>query len=132
MGYIDSSASFHVTLHRQLFASSDAGRKGFVRLSNDYACHIAGVGDVHHTPNLKKIWITIENLDDFGYQVLFSNNFGNISKGYLVVAKGSNSRTLSSLHVSRVKDHIINVMPQSSNSFWHCQLGPCNFLEFIM
>ena len=44
---IDSGTSFHVTPHREWFVSYDASRKGCVRLGNDYACDIVGVGDVH-------------------------------------------------------------------------------------
>ena len=43
---MDSGASFHVTPHREWFTSYDAKRTGRVRLGNDHACEIKGVGDV--------------------------------------------------------------------------------------
>ena len=43
---LDSGASFHVTPHKEWFSTYDASRKGKVRLKNDYACEIIGVGDV--------------------------------------------------------------------------------------
>ena len=46
-----------------------------------------------------------------------------ITKGSLVVARGSKSHTLYMLHVTIVKDHIIFVAEQPSVSLWHRQLG---------
>ena len=43
---MDSRASFHVTPYCEWFTSYDAKRTGQVRLGNDHACEIKGVGDV--------------------------------------------------------------------------------------
>ena len=43
---LDLGASFHVTPQREWFTTYDAKRIGQVRLGNDYACEIMGVGDV--------------------------------------------------------------------------------------
>ena len=46
-----------------------------------------------------------------------------ITKGSLVVGRGSKFETLYLLYVSTVKDHVICVTKQPSVSLWHCRLG---------
>ena len=43
---LDLGASFHATPHREWFNTYDAKGIGRVRLGNDYACEIMGVGDM--------------------------------------------------------------------------------------
>ena len=43
---MDSGASFHVTPHREWFTRYDAKRTGRVRLRNNFACDIKGIGDI--------------------------------------------------------------------------------------
>ena len=43
---MDSGAFFHVTPHREWFTRCDAKRTGRVRLGNDFACDIKGIGDI--------------------------------------------------------------------------------------
>jgi len=135
---LDSGASFHVTPHREWFTNYDAKRTGRVRLGNDYACEIMGVGDVQlkfkqgstftlknvrHVPKLTKSLISSGQLDDGGYTTTFGDNSWKITKGSLVVARGTKSGTLYMLHVSTVKDHVICVTEQPSVSLWHRRLG---------
>ena len=71
---MDSGASFHVTPHCEWFTCYDAKRTGRVRLGNDFACDIKGIGDiklkfqsgatfvlkdVRHVPELTKSLISI-------------------------------------------------------------------------
>ena len=48
-------------------------------------------------------------LDDVGYTCVYGDNSWKISKGSLVVARGTKSKTLYMLHVTTVKDHVICV-----------------------
>ena len=43
---MDSGASFHVTPHREWFTRYDAKRTRRVRLGNNFACDIKGIGDI--------------------------------------------------------------------------------------
>ena len=121
---LDSGASFHVTPHKEWFSTYDASRKGKVRLGNDYACEIIGVGDVQlkfqsgstftlknvrHVPKLTKSLISAGQLDDGGYSTIFGDSSWKITKGSLVVARGSKSGTLYMLHVSNTKNNVICV-----------------------
>ena len=107
-------------------------------LANDYACKIMGVGDVklkfqhgstfilknvRHGPKLTKSLINSGQLDDAGYTCVFGDNSWKVTKGSLVVARGSKSSTLYMLHVTTVKDHVLCVGEQPSVSLWHRQLG---------
>ena len=107
-------------------------------LGNDYACEIVGVGDVQlkfqhgstftlknvrHVPKLTKSLISAKQLDDAGFSCVFGDSSWKITKGSLVVARGSKSGTLYMLHVSTVKNHVICVTEQPSVSLWHRRLG---------
>ena len=85
---IDSGASFHVTLYKECFAKYYGGRQGVVYLGNNYACEIAGIGDVllmlsdgsgfmlknvRHVPRIKKNLISTELLDDDGFHTTFGD-----------------------------------------------------------
>ena len=135
---LDSGASFHVTPHREWFTTYDAKRTGRVRLGNDYACEIMGVGDVQlkfqhgstfilknvrHVPKLTKSLISCGQLDDEGYTTTFGDSSWKITKGKLVVARGTKSGTLYMLHVSTVKNNVIYVTEQPSVFLWHRWLG---------
>ena len=62
-------------------------------------------------------------LDDGGYSCIFGDNAWKITKGSMVVARGSKSGTLYMLHVSNIKNHVICVTEQPSVSLWHRRLG---------
>ena len=128
---MDSGASFHVTPHHEWFTSYDAKITGRVCLGNDHACEIKGVGDVklkfqqgstfilknvQHVPQLTKSLISTGQLDDARYTCVYGDSSWKISKGSLVVARGTKSRILYMLHVTTVKDHVICVAKQSNLS----------------
>lgn len=65
--------------------------------------------DMRHVPQLTKSLISIEKHDNGGNHVTFGDCSWKIAEGSLVVARGSNSKTLYMLHVSSVKNHVIVV-----------------------
>ena len=65
--------------------------------------------NVRHVPKLIKSLINSRQLDDAGYTCVFGDNSCKITKGSLVVARGSKSGTLYMLHITTVKDHVICV-----------------------
>ena len=79
--------------------------------------------NVRHVPAIKKILISTGRLDDASYVTVFGNNSWKISKGSLTVTIGIKSGGLYTLHVSKVKNHVINVIEQPSVSLWHHRLG---------
>ena len=75
-----------------------------------------------HVPKLTKSLINSEQLDDASYTCVFRDNSWKITKGSLVVARGSKSSTLYMLHVTTVKGHVVCVAKQPSVSLWHHRL----------
>ena len=134
---IDSGASLHVSPHKEWFTSYVA-TKDHVRLGNEQMCDILGVGDVQlkfqngssfmlknvrHVPAITKSLISTGLLDEAGYVTVFGNNAWQISKGAMTVAHGIKTGNLYMLHVSEVKNNVINVTEQPSVSLWHRRLG---------
>ena len=64
--------------------------------------------NVRHVPKLTKSLIS-SGLDDAGYTCVFGDNSWKITKGSLVVARGTKSGTLYMLHVSTIRNHVICV-----------------------
>ena len=79
--------------------------------------------NVRHVPKLTKSLISAGQFDDAGFSCVFGDSSWKITKGSLVVARGSKSGTLYMLHVSTVKNHVICVTEQPSVSLWHRRLG---------
>ena len=79
--------------------------------------------NVRHVLKLTKSLISAGQLDDVGFSCVFGDSSWKITKGSLIVARGSKSGTLYMLHVSTVKNHVICVTKQPSVSLWHRQLG---------
>ena len=65
--------------------------------------------NVLHVPQLTKSLISTGQLDDARYTCVYGDNSWKIYKGSLVVARGTKSGTLYTLHVTTVKDHVIYV-----------------------
>ena len=78
---------------------------------------------MRHVPKLTKSLISAGQLDDAGFSCVFGDSSWKITKGSLVVARGSKSGVLYMLHVSTVKNHVICVTEQPSVSLWHHRLG---------
>ena len=94
---MDSGASFHVTPHCEWFTRYDAKRTGRVRLGNNFACDIKGIGniklkfqsgatfllkDVRHVPNLTKSLISTGQLDDEGYTCIYGETLGRFPRDH--------------------------------------------------
>ena len=118
---MNSRASFNTTF-RVVYNVLCKKRIGQVWLGNDFACDIKGISDIKlkfqngttfvlkdvcHVLELKKSLILIGQLDDEGYTCIYGENSWKISKGSLLVAKGTKSGSLSILHVISIKDRVI-------------------------
>ncbi|MCO5551764.1 hypothetical protein L7F22_005267 [Adiantum nelumboides] len=113
---LDSGASFHVTSHREWFATY-LPMHGSLNLGDSHQLEILGIGDVkicmvnstqfmlkdvRHEPQLSKSLVSAEQLDDLGYTIV-GNDSWLICKANLITLKGQKSGTLYSLYVSSVK-----------------------------
>ncbi|KAL8104982.1 hypothetical protein AgCh_028950 [Apium graveolens] len=113
------------------------GNFGKVRLADDETLDIAGMGDINirtsfgtswtlkdvrYIPGLKKMLLSVGQLDKEGYRVTFGDGQWKLIKGNLVIARGEKNGTLyiveqSSYEANAVADEI------ESSTLWHKRLG---------
>ncbi|KAL5831285.1 hypothetical protein ACOSQ4_016639 [Xanthoceras sorbifolium] len=133
---LDSGASFHATLCREIMENYVSGNFGKVHLADDETLKIVGKGDirlklpngstwklqgVRHIPGLKRNLISIGQLDGEGYCTTFSGCEWKITKGALVVARGKKCGTL---YVTSNLENIVAVADADGKSnLWHQRLG---------
>ena len=101
---LDSGASFHVTPHREWFTRYEAKPLGTIRIGDSRQCDVVGIGhvivqfsdgsqilvqNVRNVPKLTRSLMSVEQLDDIGYKVMFASQSFRITKGNMVIAKGN-------------------------------------------
>lgn len=133
---LDSGASFHTSSHRESMQNYVAGDFGKVYLADGEALNVVGMGDVNvalpnkskwilqnvrHIPELKKNLISVGQLDDSGFSVVFSNGTWKVIKGALVLAKGKKTGTLYT--TTGPNNTIAAIVAESTADLWHCRLG---------
>ena len=134
---LDSGASFHVTPHREWFTRYEAKPLGTVRLGDSHQCDVIGIGDVmiqfsdgsqftvqnvRHVPELTRSLMSVGQLDDIGFKVIFASQSFRITKGNMVIAKGNKVGSLYPLVVHQ-KEHLLTVTGQPMTCIWHGRLG---------
>ena len=101
---LDSRCSYHICPIKEYFETLDLKEGGVVRLGNNKACKIKGMGtirlkmfddrdfllkNVRYIPELKRNLISIIMIDGLGYCTRIERGMMRISHGALVIAKGS-------------------------------------------
>ncbi|RDX84970.1 hypothetical protein CR513_33901, partial [Mucuna pruriens] len=134
---IDSGASFHITPNRQMFATYRTGDFGKVKMGNSACSNIVGIGDVviqtetgcqltlkevRHVPDIRLNLISVNALDEQGYNSHFGSKKWKLTKGAMIVAKGD---LCCSLYKTRAKScsSSLNAAVGSLSSLWHKRLG---------
>ncbi|KAF7127171.1 hypothetical protein RHSIM_Rhsim11G0049900 [Rhododendron simsii] len=95
---IDSGVSFHVTSRADFFTSYNEGDFGCVRMRNQ---------DVRHVLDIRLNLISIEKLDDEGYNNHFGNGKWKLTKGSLVVAQWNKTYSLYTMKEKISKGYIL-------------------------
>ena len=134
--YLDSAASYHYTPHQEWISDFTAKDLGKVYLVDDGLLHYRGAGEMHiqtasnvkfkltgvrYVPGLKRNLISVGQLDDAGYAVLFKDCAWKITKGAMVIMKGLKCGTLYKTTLS--KDCIALVGSENDTMTWHRRLG---------
>ena len=65
--------------------------------------------NVRHVPKLTKNLMSVEQLDDMGYSIMFHAGSWLVKKGNLVILKGQKFGSLYSLYVFSVNEHSLCV-----------------------
>ena len=131
---VDSGASFHITSRKDIFSSYVIGDFGLVRIGNDGASKIIGMGDVYletntgcelllknvrHVSDIRLNLISIGKLDDKGYESYFGRQRWKLTKGSLVMARGKKTNSLYTIE-AKVRINSINVMEKEVQiKLWH-------------
>ena len=77
--------------------------------------------NVRHVPNLKRNLISIGQLDDEGFVTTFVNGCWKITKGAMVIVRGSKMGTL--YMTANDKDIVAVANSAEDSKVWHCRLG---------
>ena len=134
---MDSGASFHATPCKDLMLNFRTGNFGKVRLADDETLDIAGMGDINlrtslgtswtlkdvrYILRLKKMLISVGQLDKEGYRVTFGDGKWKVIKGNLVVARGEKRGTL---YIVEQSIYEVNVVANEidSSTLWHQRVG---------
>ena len=133
---MDSGASFHTTPHREIIQNYVTCDFGKVYLADGSALDVVGMGDVRillpnrsiwllekvrHIPDLKRNLISVGQLDDEGYAILFVGGTWKVTKGARVLARGKKTGTL--YMTSSPRDTIAVADASTDTSLWHRKLG---------
>ncbi|KAK2414734.1 secreted RxLR effector protein [Trifolium repens] len=137
---MDSGCSYHMCPRKEYFETLELKEDGVVRLGNDKACKVQGVGtirlkmfddrdfllkNVRYIPELKRNLISISMFDGLGYSTRIERGVMRISHGALVIAKGSKMNGLYILEGSTVISNacVTSVENADITKLWHLRLG---------
>nr|KYP34395.1 Retrovirus-related Pol polyprotein from transposon TNT 1-94 [Cajanus cajan] len=109
MWIVDSGATLHVTPRKEFFTSYTSGDFGVLKMGNDGVSKVIGVGDVclqtnmrmhlllrgvKHAPDVRFNLISVQMLDDDGYDNHIGSGKWKLTKVNLVVARGEKNSKL--------------------------------------
>jgi len=137
---LNSGCSYHICPRKKYFETLELKEGGVVRLGNNKACKIQGMGTIHlkmfddrdfllknvrYIPERKRNLISISMFDGLGYCTRIERGMMRISHGALVIAKGSKIHGLYILEGSTVIAHtpIASVNNLDITKLWHLRLG---------
>nr|KYP65432.1 Retrovirus-related Pol polyprotein from transposon TNT 1-94 [Cajanus cajan]KYP65440.1 Retrovirus-related Pol polyprotein from transposon TNT 1-94 [Cajanus cajan] len=136
MWIVDNGATLHVISRKEFFTSYTSGDFGVLKMGNDGVSKVIGVGDVclqtnmgmqlllrgvKHAPNVRFNLISMQILDDGGYDNHFGSGKWKLTKGNLVVARWEKNSKLYWTKALVAKDSV-NAMDMEA-SLWHQRLS---------
>ncbi|KAL4573166.1 hypothetical protein LXL04_019963 [Taraxacum kok-saghyz] len=110
---------------------------GKVKLADNNTLDITGVGDVSvkttlgtnwilkdvkFIPDLKRMLISVGQLDDEGHQIEFGDGQWKVTKGSMVIARGRKRGTLYMVEVTNSEVNAVEE-DQKTSTLWHQRLG---------
>nr|GEW43769.1 retrovirus-related Pol polyprotein from transposon TNT 1-94 [Tanacetum cinerariifolium] len=110
---MDSGASFHDVSCPDMVKNLQSGNLGKVSLADDQVLDIT---------DLRRKLISVDKLDDEGFNVHFGGGQWKVIKGNLVIAKGKKKGSLYMVEIHGDGVHAVTAHPSPSN-LWHQRLG---------
>lgn len=135
---VDSAASYHATSNKEFFMVYKVGDFGRVKMGNSSHADIVGIGDVciqtntgctltlkdvRHVPDLRHNLISVQALDLAGFCSNFGNGTWKLTKGSLMVARGTMYSTLYRTQVKLIRDGLNAVEGDALSDWWHKTLA---------
>jgi len=132
MWIIDNGATLHVTPRKEFFTSYTSGDFGVLKMGNDGVSKVIGVGDVYlqtnmgvqlllkgvkHASDVRFNLISVQLLDDCGYDNHFGSSKWKLTKGNLVMTKGEKHSKLYWTKALVAKDSVNTMYIEAS--LWH-------------
>jgi len=139
---IDSSASCHITSRRDLFTSYASGDFGSVKMAHEGVTRCIRIGHVclemsngsrlilkhvKHVPDVLLNLLSVSKLSDENYNNSFSGDSWKLTKGSMVVGRGTKHSTLYITHTKIVKDVVHVAEYVDGIDLWHKRL--CHMSE---
>ena len=134
---IDSGASFHITSRRDLFTSYTLGDFGSVKMAHESIARCIGVGQVclemcndsrlilkhvKHVPDVRLNLLSIGKLCDENYNNSFAGDSWKLTKGSMVVGRGTKHSALYITQAKIVKDVVHEAEFVNGTDLWHKSL----------
>lgn len=136
---LDSGCTFHMCPVKFWFEELTETEQGVVLLGNDKSCKLKGIGqirmrmhdgvdrvikDVRFVPELKRNLISMGTLESSGCTFKSENGTMTVTRGSLVIMKGTRMSSLYVLPAKTVVGGTTNVhKKQDTSSLWHMRLG---------
>ena len=143
--YIDSGCSNHMTGNEKLFSAKDGSFKSKVKLGDDKYLEVAAKGameihtkegiksihDIYYTPQLKHNLLSVGQLCEKNYKVVFENKTCTIydkNKGNRVIIVVPMTRNrMFPLRFDEHNNTLANMAYEDSSWLWHLRYGHLNF-----
>lgn len=137
---VDSGCSFHICPDRSQFHEYQRLEDGTVRLGDDRACPIVGLGtiklkleggvvstlkQVRHVPEIKRKLISVAMLDQEGYVVKIENGTMNVFKNSTRIMRGKKEHGIYLLqgNSGSVEVNVVESNKMNSTMKWHRRLA---------
>ncbi|CAA0839882.1 Unknown protein [Striga hermonthica] len=126
----DSGAAVYVTPKREFFSTYTVGDFGYLRMGNNGMAKVIGKGDiclkmtngstvllrdVRHAPDVRLNLISIGRLDDDGYGNNFVDGKWKISKGSLILTKGTKLKENLYVVQASILDDSVNMVEKHAH-----------------
>eukprot|EP00253_Pinus_taeda_P028318 PITA_28318 len=150
--YLDSGCSNHMTGNEKLFSAKDGSFKSKIQLGDDKSLEVAAKGamevqtkegiksihDIYYTPQLKHNLLSVGQLCEKNYKVVFENKTCTIydkNKGNRVITIVPMKRNrMFPLRFDEHNNNLANMAYEDSSWLWHLRYGHLNFqsLKFLI
>jgi len=130
----DSGASFHITSKRDFFTSYTPGDFGSVKMTHESVARCIGIGQVclemsngsrlilkhvKHVPDVRLNLLSVGKLCDENYNNSFASDSWKLTKGSMVVGRGTKHSTLYITQAKIVKDVVHAAEFVDGIDLWH-------------